>query len=383
MSQGQSFSYPPPIMTSSRRNFRSMQLSGTSTPVRRQPYTSSSRNLYIPHTPLYSSTVSRSNSRPITQPGTPRMYDNVFATVPTNERIQERLRLDDMRTIPPLQTNPYMINFSMPHNLPSTYSSITNIPTMTNYSISDMDAVAVKQQQEAKTKAKTEAEKNAMAKTEAEQKVKAETEARAKVVADQKARAKAVVDQKARAKAEAEQKIRAKAEAEQKAMAKAETEQKAKAKAEAEKNARANAEAEQKAKAKVVADQKAEAEQKARANAEAEQKARAKAEARVKAEADQKARAIAIAKAEAEQEQKKIQYKLEQEQKVLAQKEREKQEYEKGLAHIEKLRQQRKNPAKIYTIAQSEVGATGTVEHANIPTWEQTSAKETTKIPTE
>ena len=92
---------------------------------------------------------------------------------------------------------------------------------------------------------------------------------------------------------------------------------------------------------------------------------------------------ILVGNVKAEQEQKKIQYKLEQEQKVLAQKEREKQEYEKGLAHIEKLRQQRKNPAKIYTIAQSEVGATGTVEHANIPTWEQTSAKETTKIPTE
>ena len=167
MSQGHPLSYPPPITTTSRRNFRGMQLSGTSTPVRRQPYTHPSRNLYIPHVPTYSRNTSRPNSRPITQPGTPRMIvGNGFATVPTMERMREQLRAGDTLTNPLQQPpDPYTIKLSMPTNISTTYPLVTNTTAVMNSVAETIDArqramekrslaaVAAKQQQQAQSQA--------------------------------------------------------------------------------------------------------------------------------------------------------------------------------------------------------------------------------------
>jgi len=159
MSQGQSFFNPQSSTTTTRRNFRSMQLSGTNQPVRRQPYTHPSRNLYVPHVPTYSRNTSRAASRPTSQPGTPRMiHGNGFATVPTIERMQEQLQMNNTHTTPLQQPNPYTIKLSMPPNISTTYPAVVNTPVMNSVAEAvetrkramenrSLDVAAAKQQQ--------------------------------------------------------------------------------------------------------------------------------------------------------------------------------------------------------------------------------------------
>ena len=129
-------------MATSRRNFRSMQLSGTTQPVSRQPYTHPSRNLYIPHVPTYSRNASRPTSQPTSQPGTPRRIGgNGFATVPTVERMREQLRVDDTRTNPLQQPpNPYTIKLSIPPNISTNYPLVTNTTAVMNSIAETVDA---------------------------------------------------------------------------------------------------------------------------------------------------------------------------------------------------------------------------------------------------